>query len=97
MLSSGLLCLAYLRTTLFDRIWDHAVSADTELLLQKIVWVIVGGHLITAALAAKLASQRGSSWLMPAVKVGEGGCPHTCCLAPPAFLWLTAEVYCNSR
>jgi hypothetical protein len=44
-------------------------AADTELVLQKVVWVIVGGHSITAALAAKLANERGASWFVPALKV----------------------------
>lgn len=49
------------------------VTADAELALQKVVYFVTVAHLGTGAAAGVLASRKGKSPLLPALKVRPRG------------------------
>ena len=46
----------------------HSLPAEAELILQKISIVAVIGHAGIAVVTGWMASQKGRSWVLPAVK-----------------------------
>ncbi|KIZ07634.1 hypothetical protein MNEG_0304 [Monoraphidium neglectum] len=59
---------------LYDAAWSGdwsrigAITKDTELLLQKLSLVPLIGHVVTAVGAGVLASRKGKSPVVPAIK-----------------------------
>lgn len=44
---------------------------DDELFLQKVVWCVVLVHTVSAYGAARVSSERGKDWVLPAAKVNN--------------------------
>jgi hypothetical protein len=45
------------------------LPAETELLLQQVVWVLVGFQVLCGVAAASVAKEAGRGWVVPLAKV----------------------------